>query len=227
MLMTTAGLLKSSVYPSGADLATYSFAILVPAPGRFSTIACWPRSSESLDASSRALMSTPPPGLNPTTSRSGRLGKGCARAAAPCAASASASSHAKPGFPCMSRFFSIRLQVRLLHDRAVSIVLLPEELGELLRRVARRLQAQGEKALLDVASLEDLADLARQPPGNRARHSRGRHEADPAGHLVARQLARLGDRRQVRDGAGAPRGRHGQGPEAPALHEGDHGGHGF
>ena len=74
MLITTAGLLKRSVYPSGADLATYSFAMLVPAPGRFSTITCWGRSSESFDASTRALMSTPPPGVNPTINRGGRLG---------------------------------------------------------------------------------------------------------------------------------------------------------
>ena len=74
MLITTAGLLKSRVYPSGADLATYSFAMLVPAPGRFSTITCWGRSSESLDASTRALISTPPPGVKPTINRGGRLG---------------------------------------------------------------------------------------------------------------------------------------------------------
>src|SRR5260221_3994021 len=70
MLTKTAGLLKRRVYPSGADLATYSFAMLVPAPGRFSTITCWGRSSESFDASTRALMSTPPPGVNPTMRRS-------------------------------------------------------------------------------------------------------------------------------------------------------------
>src|SRR6266571_5145038 len=71
MLITTAGLLKRSVYPSGADLATYSFAMLVPAPGRFSTTTCWPRSSESFEASRRALMSTPPPGVKPTRSLTG------------------------------------------------------------------------------------------------------------------------------------------------------------
>src|SRR5262245_50954959 len=48
--------------------------MLVPAPGRFSTTNCWPRYSLSLDAARRALMSTPPPGVNPTSTRAGRLG---------------------------------------------------------------------------------------------------------------------------------------------------------
>src|SRR2546423_14004514 len=46
-------------------------------------------------------------------------------------------------------FYSIQLQVRLLHDRCVSVVLSPEELGVLLGRVARRLLAQGEEAFPD------------------------------------------------------------------------------
>src|SRR5947208_1205776 len=101
---------------------------------------------------------------------------------------------------------SIQLQARLLHDRGVSVVLPPEELGVLLGRVARRLLAQGEEAFPDFGILEDLADFARKPPGNFARRSRGRHEADPAGHLVAGEV--VGDGGQLGHGRGALRARH-------------------
>src|SRR5256885_6670381 len=53
-------------------------------------------------------------------------------------------------------FYSIQLQVRLLHDRCVSVVLSPEELGVLLRRVARRVQAERNEAAPDVRVLENL-----------------------------------------------------------------------
>src|SRR2546425_8333421 len=103
MLITTAGLLKSSVYPSGADLATYSFAMLVPAPGRFSTITCWGKNSESFDASTRALMATPPPGENPTMGRGGLDGEAGAGIARPRPPRAGAHTNATPRFPLLSR----------------------------------------------------------------------------------------------------------------------------
>src|SRR5207249_6311707 len=53
-------------------------------------------------------------------------------------------------------FYSIQLQVRLPHDRCVSVVLSPEELGVLPGRVTRRLLAQGEEAFPDFGNLEDL-----------------------------------------------------------------------
>src|SRR5215472_7477701 len=59
--------------------------MFVPAPGRFSTTNCWPRYSESFDAARRALMSTPPPGVKPTSTLAGRVGY-CASAAAACSA---------------------------------------------------------------------------------------------------------------------------------------------
>src|SRR2546429_9315202 len=71
-----------------------------------------------------------------------------------------------PSFPVTTRrmgrsfpvmwFYSIQLQVRLLHDRCVSVVLSPEELGVLLGRVARSLLAQGEEAIPDFGNLQDL-----------------------------------------------------------------------
>src|SRR2546422_11472396 len=57
------------------------------------------------------------------------------------------------GFSVMSLeidvIYSIELQARLLHDRGVSVVLPPEELGVLLGRVAYGLLAQGEEAFPD------------------------------------------------------------------------------
>src|SRR6516165_4915042 len=50
--------------------------MVVPAPGLFSTTTGWPSSSLIFDAKSLALISTPPPGVNPTTNLIGRLGYG-------------------------------------------------------------------------------------------------------------------------------------------------------
>src|SRR6516165_5611545 len=51
----------SSVWPSGAAFTTASVAILVPAPGRFSTTNCWPSRSDSHCPIIRATMSVAPP----------------------------------------------------------------------------------------------------------------------------------------------------------------------
>ena len=48
MLIASAVVVKSSVYPSGADFATTSVAMLVAAPGRFSTTNGWPSNSREL-----------------------------------------------------------------------------------------------------------------------------------------------------------------------------------
>src|SRR5262245_48543415 len=55
--------------------------MLVVAPGRFSTTYCWPRYSESFGVSRRAMMSVPPPGGKPTSTRTGRVGYDCPRTA--------------------------------------------------------------------------------------------------------------------------------------------------
>src|SRR5436309_165965 len=134
----------------------------------------------------------------------------------PCASFPVTTRRIGRGFSVM-RFYSIQLQVRLLHDRCVSVVLSPEELGVLLGRVARRLLAQGEEAFPDFGNLEDLADFPRKPRGNFARRSRRRHEADPAGHLVAGEV--VGDGRQLGHSRGALRARHAKGPQATRFHE--------
>src|SRR6267142_3157404 len=75
-----AALQTTKVYPSAGALATASAARVPPAPSRFSTVIAWPQSSLSLAATMRPVMSTPPPGLNPTKRRSGLAGKGWAAA---------------------------------------------------------------------------------------------------------------------------------------------------
>src|SRR5262245_49204087 len=59
-----------------------SAAIVVPAPGRFSTITCWPRVFVISAAVTRAKVSVAPPGANATTRRTGLAGKAWATASA-------------------------------------------------------------------------------------------------------------------------------------------------
>src|SRR5258706_417387 len=85
--------------------------MLVPAPGRFSTTNCCPRYSLSFEASSRALMSTPPPGVKPTSMRAGRFGY-WARAAAPCTEHASARRNASTLMVSRAQVFAADLERR-------------------------------------------------------------------------------------------------------------------
>src|SRR5512145_1049109 len=66
---------EGSVCPSGVASATMRVPTVPPAPGRLSTITCWPRVSVSFIAIARAVMSGCPPGVKPTTMRIGRFGK--------------------------------------------------------------------------------------------------------------------------------------------------------
>src|SRR5262245_47625872 len=59
-----------------------SAAIVVPAPGRFSTITCWPRVFDISAAVTREKVSVAPPGANATTRRTGFAGNACAHAPA-------------------------------------------------------------------------------------------------------------------------------------------------
>src|SRR5882762_7903238 len=69
---------RSQVYPSGALFATSSAAILPPAPGRFSITICWAHDSASFWPRARARISLGPPGVKPTTKRTGFSGQPCA-----------------------------------------------------------------------------------------------------------------------------------------------------
>src|SRR2546426_10053869 len=72
---------SSQVVPSGALRATSSAAILPPAPGRFSITTCWPQESASFWPRARARISLGPPGVKPTTKRTGLSDQPCASAA--------------------------------------------------------------------------------------------------------------------------------------------------
>src|SRR5712671_3664325 len=86
----------SSVYPSGADLATASLPIVPPAPPRLSTRICWPRAVDHDWATRRAVASTDSPAGKGTTSRIGFAGY-CAKAPVP-KASSSAKQKTSPPF---------------------------------------------------------------------------------------------------------------------------------
>jgi len=62
--------------------------MLPAAPGRLSTITCWPNSSESFWAIGRAVVSVPPPTAKPTIMRTGLVGYSWAAAGAAAASSA-------------------------------------------------------------------------------------------------------------------------------------------
>src|SRR6266513_5396661 len=66
---------RSQVVPSGALFATSSAAILPPAPGRFSITTCRLQSSASFWPRARARISLGPPGVKPTTKRTGFSGQ--------------------------------------------------------------------------------------------------------------------------------------------------------
>ena len=65
---------KSSVWPSGSARATVLAAMAPPPPPRLSTTTGWPSFSDRYLASSRAMLSVPPPAENGTTSVIGRFG---------------------------------------------------------------------------------------------------------------------------------------------------------
>ena len=64
----------SKVWPSGGALAVRSAAMVLEAPGLFSTTQVPFRPSANFSASRRAMMSVPPPGPAPTISLTGLVG---------------------------------------------------------------------------------------------------------------------------------------------------------
>jgi len=61
-------------YPSGAALATRAEPVIPPAPLTFSTMTCWPRTSDSRAETMRAAVSLPLPAANGTTIVTGWFG---------------------------------------------------------------------------------------------------------------------------------------------------------
>src|SRR5258706_10740649 len=82
----------TSVYPSGADLATWLAPRFPDAPGRLSTTTGCPHISASFGPTVRARMSMPVPGENGTTIFTGCVGQDCACAARHHASSPNASA---------------------------------------------------------------------------------------------------------------------------------------
>src|SRR5215472_1844822 len=68
------GKINMAYSTSGGARTTASVAILVPAPGRFSTMTCWPSRVESARPTRRAVVSGELAAANPTMMRTGRVG---------------------------------------------------------------------------------------------------------------------------------------------------------
>jgi hypothetical protein len=72
-LIRLGGAVIGSTWPSGAARTMASVAILVLAPGRFSTMICWPSLFDNHSSNGRATISgTPPKGAKPTQSQDGK-----------------------------------------------------------------------------------------------------------------------------------------------------------
>src|SRR5262245_1892209 len=91
----------TSVWPSGSAFAAAAVPIMVPAPGRVSTITGWPHCSVSFCPMTRARMSVDPPGANGTIILIGLSGYLSAAdwASAPPVAKAPAIKSAAPVMP--------------------------------------------------------------------------------------------------------------------------------
>src|SRR5882762_7420453 len=117
------------VWPSGADLATYSVPTTVPAPGLFSTTTGWPHTSCIFAATRRPMMSVAPPGGKGTINRTGREGNVCAFAARGDSAAASATHRRRFFMLAASRFAVADLEIgdAARRDRVVAVELLEVE----------------------------------------------------------------------------------------------------
>jgi hypothetical protein len=87
--------ISSSVWPSGAALATDSVPTVPPAPVRFSTTTFCLSRSCSFSATSRPIASTPPPAAIGTTRVMLRCGFNCASTGAVAASDSTAASHTR------------------------------------------------------------------------------------------------------------------------------------
>src|SRR3954470_12713853 len=91
-----------------------------PAPARFSTTTCCPRSSPSAGAMMRAVVSVPPPGSKPTTVVMGLAGYPCANAPAAKASAATAASC----FITSSYLFALENGLSLLHESSATFTVI-------------------------------------------------------------------------------------------------------
>src|SRR5262245_50628810 len=108
------------------------------APGRFSTMTCWPSRAASGSAMTRALLSARPPGANGTTMRTGRAGN-CCPAAHSCPTSPQTTPRSIPAI-------SSDLSTTPSGTARVPLLLRHPELGE-------------KRARVGIVALEELARL--------------------------------------------------------------------
>ena len=73
-LMVFAAVPMNRVWPSAGERDTNSAAMLLPAPGLFSTTNCWPKLALNFCARRRAGVSAEAPAPKPTMMRTGRVG---------------------------------------------------------------------------------------------------------------------------------------------------------
>src|SRR5882724_4054018 len=102
-----------------------------PAPERFSTTTCWPRSSPSAGAMMRAVVSVPPPGSKPTTVVTGFAGKLlCANAPADAAPKTASAATAARCLITSSNLFALENGLSLFHEgsSAFTVILAVEAL---------------------------------------------------------------------------------------------------
>src|SRR6267143_871780 len=95
-------------------------AMLPAAPLRFSTTTGFPQRSVSFCASCRARMSTPPPGVNPTSSRTGLAGY-CAPAGSAAISSSAGSSARKSCFMGLSHYGGAAARRKVCASRRLPI----------------------------------------------------------------------------------------------------------
>src|SRR6185436_4380802 len=109
------------------------------------------------------------------------------------------------------------LDVLGLDERAVGLLLALYELAHLLGRARARLQAERDQARLELIGREQLLHFAGDARHQLARRAGRGEVADPGGGVVARQVAGLGERRELRHRAGALRGGDAVGFQPPGL----------
>src|SRR4051812_28945364 len=95
-----------------------------PAPARFSTTTCWPRSSPSAGAMMRAVVSVPPPGSKPTTVVMGLLGNPCANAQADAVVNMPSAATAARCFITSSYLSALENGLSLFHESSAAFTVI-------------------------------------------------------------------------------------------------------
>src|SRR5260221_12895677 len=95
-----------------------------PAPARFSTTTCWPRSSPSAGAMMRAVVSVPPPGSKPTTVVMGLLGNPCANTQADAVPKTASAATAARCFIPSSYLFALENGLALFHEGSAAFTVI-------------------------------------------------------------------------------------------------------